>query len=93
MNDTLHIHLDRAEGSLQRLIGLIERRGFEIQAMVVGDHDHDIATRTLKVSVRARDAGRCTDILGRQIDRLYGVKRIAGAAAEPFEGRVAVCIP
>jgi hypothetical protein len=25
--------------------------------------------------VRARDAERCVDVLGRQIDRLYGVTR------------------
>ena len=28
MSDTIHIHIDRADGSLQRLIGLVERRAF-----------------------------------------------------------------
>jgi acetolactate synthase II small subunit len=89
MNSTLHFQLDRAEGSLQRLIGLIERRGFEIDHMTVGEHDS--ATRTLAVGVRARDAGRCVDILGRQIDRLYGVTRMPMAADDPVHRRVAAC--
>jgi acetolactate synthase II small subunit len=87
----LHLQLDRAEGSLQRLIGLIERRGFEIDHMTVGEHDAD--TRSLAVGVRARDTGRCVDILGRQIDRLYGVRRMPSAAEEPFHRRVAACAP
>ena len=31
MSDTIHIQIDRADGSLQRLIGLVERRGFHIE--------------------------------------------------------------
>ena len=86
----LHLHVDRAEGSLQRLIGLIERRGFEIDHMTVGEHDED--TRSLAVGVRARDAGRCVDILGRQIDRLYGVRRTtAERAEEPYHRGVVAC--
>lgn len=73
MNDTLHIQIDRADGSLQRLIGLVERRGFHIDGLVLADEG---AFRRVALNVRGRDAGRCVDNLGRQIDRLFGVRRI-----------------
>ena len=37
MTDTFLIHIERNEGALQRLIGLIERRGFHIDRMNVAD--------------------------------------------------------
>jgi acetolactate synthase regulatory subunit len=76
MTDTFLIQIDRAEGSLQRLIGVIERRGFHIDRMSMSDIG---ACREVRLGVRARDAGRCLDVLGRQIDRLIGVRCIAPA--------------
>ncbi|GAW41234.1 acetolactate synthase 3 regulatory subunit [Brevundimonas sp. SH203] len=73
MSDTIHIQIDRADGSLQRLIGLVERRGFHIDGMSMFDEG---AFRRIALTVRGRDAGRCKDNLGRQIDRLFGVRRI-----------------
>ena len=74
MSDTIHIQIDRADGSLQRLIGLVERRGFHIDGMSMADEG---ASRRIALTVRGRDAGRCMDNLGRQIDRLFGVRRIS----------------
>ena len=77
MIDTIHLQLDRAEGSLQRLIGLIERRGFHIERMVMeGQGDN----RSIAVCVRPKDSGRHVDVLVRQIDRLCGMRR-----CEPYE--------
>ncbi|WP_336976726.1 ACT domain-containing protein [Brevundimonas nasdae] len=73
MSNTIHIQIDRADGSLQRLIGLVERRGFHIDGMALADEG---AFRRIALTVRGRDAGRCMDNLGRQIDRLFGVRRI-----------------
>lgn len=75
MSDTIHIQIDRADGSLQRLIGLVERRGFHIDGISMADEG---AFRRIALTVRGRDAGRCMDNLGRQIDRLFGARRIAG---------------
>jgi acetolactate synthase-1/3 small subunit len=86
MNDTILIQIDHAEGSLQRLIGLIERRGFYITRMSVADLG---AYREVRLGVRGRDAGRCVDVLGRQIDRLVGVRRMA--ASSPVVEEVAPC--
>ena len=76
MRDILNLNIDRADGSLQRLIGLVERRGFHIDGLNVSD---DGAERRVEMWVRGRDAGRCLDTLGRQIDRLYGVRRAPAA--------------
>jgi acetolactate synthase II small subunit len=72
MSNTIHIQIDRADGSLQRLIGLVERRGFHIDGMALADEG---AFRRIALTVRGRDAGM--DNLGRQIDRLFGVRRIS----------------
>lgn len=74
MSNTIHIQIDRADGSLQRLIGLVERRGFHTDGMALADEG---AFRRIALTVRGRDAGRCMDNLGRQIDRLFGVRRIS----------------
>lgn len=73
MNDTIHIQIDRADGSLQRLIGLVERRGFHIDGMSLSDEGQ---TRRVQIKVRGRDAGRCMENLGRQIDKLVGATRV-----------------
>lgn len=77
MSNTIHIQIDRADGSLQRLIGLVERRGFHIDGMALADEG---AFRRIALTVRGRDAGRCMDNLGRQIDRLFGVRRLPDEA-------------
>lgn len=77
MSDTIHIQIDRADGSLQRLIGLVERRGFHIDGMSMADEG---SSRRIALTVRGRDAARSIDNLGCQIDRLFGVARIAAPA-------------
>ena len=83
MSDTIHIQIDRADGSLQRLIGLVERRGFHIDGMSMADEG---ASRRIALTVRGRDAARSIDNLGCQIDRLFGVSRIA---AQSFHSEAA----
>lgn len=72
MSHSLLVDVDWAEGTLQRLIGLIERRGFEIvdiDMVRIGD------VRRIEAIVRARSGERSFDILCRQVDRLYGIYR------------------
>lgn len=87
--DTLHLHIDRADGSLQRLIGLVERRGFHIDGLILREEGPG---RRVEMAVRGRDAARSVESLGRQIDRLFGVARISGqisAQAAAFHPEVA----
>lgn len=87
MSDTIHIQIDRADGSLQRLIGLVERRGFHIDGMSMApDFEVEGAMRRIALTVRGRDAARSIDNLGRQIDRLIGVARIQ---AQTFQSEAA----
>lgn len=79
MTNTFLLEIERAEGALQRLIGLIERRGFHIDRMAMSDRG---AHRELVLSVRGKDAGRNCEILGRQIDRLIGVRRLHSPQAQ-----------
>ena len=93
MTHTIHCEIDRAEGSLQRLIGLIERRGFDIASLDMGavgavhaggEGIGGNSRRRIAVGISARDDGRCVAVLGRQIDRLYGVRRVdVGFQPEP----------
>ncbi len=88
MSDTIHIQIDRADGSLQRLIGLVERRGFHIDAMSLSEEG---AMRQVRLQVRGRDDGRSTENLGRQIDKLVGATRVGFApSAYACQGSVAV---
>jgi len=87
MSDTIHIQIDRADGSLQRLIGLVERRGFHIDAMSLSEEG---AVRQVRLQVRGRDDGRSTENLGRQIDKLVGATRVGFApSAYACQGSVA----
>jgi acetolactate synthase-1/3 small subunit len=83
MSDTIHIQIDRADGSLQRLIGLVERRGFHIDGMSMADEG---ASRRIALTVRGRDAARSIDNLGCQIDRLFGVARVGAPAYQSEAG-------
>jgi acetolactate synthase-1/3 small subunit len=82
MTDTVHILIDRADGALQRLIGLVERRGFFIDAMNMAPEG---ASLRVALTVRGRDAGRSMDNLGLQIDRLVGARRVSNDAAFRYE--------
>jgi len=87
MSHLIHIELDRLDGSLLRILGLVERRGFHIDAAELYELGED--KRGLSLTVRPRDPSRSTDTLGLQIDRLYGIKRLSadprkdGKAAKP----------
>ncbi|WP_140984532.1 ACT domain-containing protein [Asticcacaulis tiandongensis] len=83
MSQLIRIEIDRLEGTLLRVLGLIERRGFHIDGLELTGIDED--TRLATITVRPRDEKRSIDTLGLQIDRLYGIKRLKGpktAAAE-----------
>ena len=89
MNHLIHIEIDRLEGTLLRILGLVEIRGFHIDELELYDLGED--RRGLTVTVRPRDPNRSLDILGLQIDRLYGVKRVQEApirgAAPPEQAK------
>ncbi len=73
---TLHIEFESAEGALLRLIGLVERRGYEVCSMNLPTPA--TGTMILDLGIMARDGDRDIGVLRRQIHRLTGVRRVMG---------------
>jgi len=76
--NTIGILMDRTEGALQRIIGLVERRGFVVAGVTMQAGTGTVAY--LAMDLRARDDSRNIDILVRQIARLVDVRRVAAGS-------------
>lgn len=74
MSHTLNIRIADREGALVRLIGLIERRGYEICAMDKSNGTAGIAD--IQVEIAARGGERRIDVLMRQVSRLFDVMSV-----------------
>ncbi len=85
--ETISIEIARAEGAIQRLFGLIERRGFELTSFNMPEnHPHGSNDAFhITVGISPRDASRSVDVLSRQIGRLHGIRRIGRGIAAPAE--------
>lgn len=74
MNHTLRMNIQKVEGAMIRLLGLIERRGFSVTAM--NAHTDD-AAQQVEITLQLRSTGRSVDTLTRQIAKLYDVRSVA----------------
>ena len=88
MNGRLIIAFRDEEGAVGRIVGLVERRGFELRGIAMsGDAPGTggAAGHKLTLDVFARDASRRLDVLDLQLMRLDGVSRVStiAAATEP----------
>lgn len=72
--NNLTIEFDSAEGSIRRLLGVIEARGFQVRNMTMGS---DLERANITVGITPRDDGRCVNVLSRQIARVSGVHHVA----------------
>lgn len=85
MSSALTLELDWEPGTLQRLLGLIERRGFEIVALeLVGCG----RARRIALEVQPQREPRDFSVLCRQVDRLHGMRRIESPEAPPLRQRL-----
>lgn len=80
---TLHIEFESHEGALLRLIGLVERRGYDVSS--INMPTENAGRMTLDLGVMARNVGSDIGILQRQIHRLVGVHRVFGSADPAHE--------
>ncbi len=71
MNSTIEVGLTHAEGAIVRTLGLIERRGFVVQAVATRNDPH---AEALVLCVEVASRGRPIDVLLRQILRLLDVR-------------------
>ncbi len=68
MKHTLHIQLRAAEGAIIRALGLVERRGFRIEQVTVGEAGGD--GHPVRLVVRG---DRPVALLKRQLERVYDI--------------------
>lgn len=81
MNHTLRMNIQKVEGAIIRLLGLIERRGFSVTAM---NAHSDEAAQQVEITLQLRSTGRSVDTLTKQIEKLYDVRSVACLpASEP----------
>ena len=69
----LTIAFEPAEGAVVRMLGLVERRGFEVRSIVM-------SAGTMTLDVNPRDASRSLDVLDLQLRRLIDVRDVQVAA-------------
>lgn len=74
MSQRIAIDFAPGEGALNRIVGLIERRGFVVRGVVMTDRD---GRGTLNVDIDPRDPSRSIDILSLQLARLHDVRSIS----------------
>ncbi|MDP9163439.1 MAG: hypothetical protein M3N06_05015, partial [Pseudomonadota bacterium] len=60
------VEFEPGEGAIGRIVGLVERRGYELRGLSM---DHEGTRAALTLDLAARDAGRKLDILGLQLCR------------------------
>jgi acetolactate synthase regulatory subunit len=71
MKHTLQVQLRARDGAVLRTLGLIERRGFRLDALSVGEPA--AGGRSMSVSVSSE---RPVELLKRQLERLHDVLRV-----------------
>ncbi|MEO1038570.1 MAG: ACT domain-containing protein [Pseudomonadota bacterium] len=83
MDHRIEIDFHASEGAILRLVGLVERRGFEVLGMTLPHMD---ATQPahMGLTVRPRDDSRRLAVLEAQLRRIHGVSDVRhGAANDP----------
>jgi acetolactate synthase-1/3 small subunit/acetolactate synthase II small subunit len=73
MTERLEIDFAMAEGAMLRVLGLIERRGFELRGVSMSGAGADGA---LAVDIAARDPGRQVEVIAGQLRRLVEVRNV-----------------
>jgi acetolactate synthase II small subunit len=74
MNGRIEIGFAMNEGAVMRLLGLVERRGFEVCGISMAEATDGEAA--IALDVRARDASRRLDIVAGQLQRLHDVRNV-----------------
>lgn len=85
MTADIVIDFTRSEGAVLRLIGQVERRGFEVTAITMPEAGPGPARLTLGLA--ARDASRNVDTLSRHLSKIHGVTAVRASVRAPFMER------
>jgi acetolactate synthase regulatory subunit len=71
MNHRLAIEFNGVEGAFLRILGMMERRGYHLQACTLKRGPDDVCV--VEVTVQSDRPG---DLLQRQLERLYNVRKV-----------------
>lgn len=74
MTGRLIVNFRPEEGAVPRIVGLIERRGFELKGLAMTGQS---PRASLTIDVASRDSSRRLDLLDRQLRRLHGVADVS----------------
>ena len=74
MTSRITVDFSAAEGAVLRMLGLVERRGFEVSALAMAAQD---GRGSLSLDVRPRDPGRSLDVMASQLRRLDEVRNVS----------------
>jgi acetolactate synthase II small subunit len=73
----LNVEFTPAEGAVLRMIGLVERRGFDVCGIAMSLKSEPA---NLELDVEPRHPDRCLEVVARQLGRLVGVRSVSIAA-------------
>ena len=74
MSERIEIEFTPCEGSVLRLIGTVERRGYEVRAMTMTSGE---GGASLALDVRGRDDTRRLDVVAGHLRRLVDVRSVS----------------
>ena len=73
MTERIEIDFAMAEGAMLRMLGLIERRGFEVASVSMTSGS---GQGRLAVDINPRDASRRVEVIAGQLRRLTDVRQV-----------------
>jgi acetolactate synthase regulatory subunit len=71
----IDIDFAMTEGAVLRMVGLVERRGFEVRGIAMAEASE--GQGAIALDVRPRDASRSLDIVAGHLRRLHEVKTVS----------------
>lgn len=78
MTERLEVTFTPGEGAVLRILGLVERRGFNVRSIAMREA---LAGASLAIDVDPRDAARNIKVIARQLERLVDVRSVAVSTA------------
>lgn len=73
MSTRIAIDYRPAEGAVLRMIGLVERRGFQVRGIAMREDDE---AGEIALDIVPRDPGRSLEVMGAQLRRLIEVNDV-----------------
>ena len=80
MSERIEIQFTPTEGSVLRLIGTVERRGYDVEALTMTSGE---GLASLAMDVRGRDDTRRLEIVAGHLRRLTDVRSVSHSSQSP----------